>query len=105
MQNLKPFDPNDVDETLTRVAVHGRNTYLLFPYINGVGFAPKFDSVSYVIHGTTATVADFAALAGLIRTTAQTAKWFISFNTPWLVRLEDAEEMRQRTNSPRPKRT
>jgi hypothetical protein len=58
--NLKPFDPDEVDETLTRVVMHGGITYLLFPYIDALGNAPKFDSIHCAIAGPAATIQDFA---------------------------------------------
>jgi hypothetical protein len=85
MDNLKPFDPDEIDETLTRVVTHGRDTYLLFPFINATGSAPKFNSISCVIKGKAATVEDFHALSGLVAQAGAHASWAISFNTPWLL--------------------
>jgi hypothetical protein len=85
MDNLKPFDPDEIDETLTRVVTHGSETYLLFPFINGVGVVPKFNSISYVIKGKVATVQDFGSLSALITQAGANASWAISFNTPWLL--------------------
>jgi hypothetical protein len=97
MVNLKPFYPDEVDETLTRVVTHGRNTYLMFPYINTAHTAPQFNSISCVIKGPTATVADFAALSELVKQAGENAQWFISFNTPWLISLATAKDIRART--------
>jgi hypothetical protein len=104
VNNLKRFDPNDIDETLTRVVTHGRATYLMFPYINAMGTAPKFDSISCVIEGPTATKANFAALSSLLRKPPERGEWFISFNTPWLVTPSEAENIRHRATAPRGKR-
>lgn len=95
MDSLKPFDPNDIEETLTRIVTHRGERYLLFPFINAVGTAPKFESISYVIAGPSATIEDFAALSGLALRAAENLGWFISFNTPWLMRLSDAENMKR----------
>lgn len=95
MQNLKPFDPKDIDETLTRVVTYGRSTYLLFPYINATGNAPEFNSVSHVILGAAATLADFAALSALLVQTGEINAWYISFNTPWLLTRAEAENIRR----------
>ena len=95
MNSLKPFDPNDIDETLTRVVTHRGERYLLFPFINGIGTAPKFESISHLIAGPSATVEDFVALSGLARRAAENLGWFISFNTPWLMKLLDAENMKR----------
>ena len=104
MTNLKPFDPNDIDETLTRVVTHGGATYLLFPYINAIGKAPKFNSIDCVIDGPTATVEDFATLSALIKQSREQGEWFISFNTPWLMTASDGENIRQRVSDLRSKR-
>jgi len=85
MTNLKSFNPDEIDETLTRVVVHGGQTYLMFPYIDALGSAPKFDSVSSVIPGPAATVQDFLELSTLVAKAGEKARWAISFNTPWLV--------------------
>ena len=37
MENRKPFNPMDIDESLTRLIAHGGHTYLMFPYINAIG--------------------------------------------------------------------
>ena len=87
MDSLKPFDPIDIDETLTRVATHGGERYLLFPYISAIGTAPRFDSIGYVIDGPSATIEDFRALSALVRKAGENQAWFISFNTPWLIKL------------------
>jgi hypothetical protein len=102
--NLKPFDPNDIDETLTRVVTHGGATYLLFPYINAIGNAPKFNSINFVIDGPAATIADFAALSALIVQSREQGEWFISFNTPWLMTASEREYIRQRVSNLRSKR-
>lgn len=104
MKNLKPFDPNDIDETLTRVITHGRATYLMFPYISALGITPKFNSISYVIKGPTATIADFAALSSSVKKIPEQGEWFISFNTPWLLSPQEAKDIRQRASTPRGKR-
>lgn len=96
MVNLKPFVPDEVDETLTRVVAYGRETYLMFPYINAVRGAPQFNSISCVIKGPTATVADFTTLSDLIRQAGENAQWFISFNTPWLISPANAEDISAR---------
>jgi hypothetical protein len=63
MDNFKPFDPNDIDESLTRVVAHGGHRYLLFPHINATGTIPKFNSISYVIGRAAPAIADFLALS------------------------------------------
>ena len=104
MDNLKSFDPNDIDETLTRVVTHGGDSYLMFPYINAIGTAPKFNSITCVIDGPAATIDDFLALSAMVRLAGENAGWFISFNTPWLIGLSEAANVKPyvaRSSSPR----
>ncbi len=65
MSDSKPFEPADIDETLTRVVTHGGKTHLLFPFVNGVAAEPKYSSIGMVIAGSAATVQDFQALASM----------------------------------------
>jgi hypothetical protein len=97
MVDLKRFSPDEVDETLTRVVTYGGETFLLFPYINAVRGAPQFNSISSVIKGPAATVADFTTLSDLVRREGEHGRWFISFNTPWLISPAEAEEITGRT--------
>jgi hypothetical protein len=90
MSDSKPFDPADIDETLTRVVTHAGKTHLLFPYINGIAGEPKYSSIGMVIAGSAATVQDFQALTLLIKRAGAGAAWCIVFNTPWLVRPSEA---------------
>jgi hypothetical protein len=103
MVDLKPFLPDDIDETLTCVVVFGHETYLMFPYINAVREAPQFNSINCVIKGPAATVADFSVLSDLIKQAGKDAKWFISFNTPWLISLANAKDISARTTVDRPR--
>lgn len=96
MDNLKPFDVRDIDETLTRVVNHGGNTYLMFPYISAIDAVPHFDSVSIVIAAPAATLEDFSKLSALVKKSATKGEWFISFSTPWLVRAEEVQNLRAR---------
>jgi hypothetical protein len=90
MNDMKTFDPADVDETLTRVVVHADKIHLLFPFINGTGAEPKYDSIGMVIAGQTATVQDFQELTLKIKEAGEGAAWRIVFNTPWLIRPAEA---------------
>ena len=104
MENRKPFNPTDIDESLTRLITHGGHIYLIFPYINATGMTPKFNSIGCVISGPAATIQDYAALSALAKEAADHAEWFISFNTPWLITPAEAETIRQRRLVPKPKR-
>ena len=96
MENLKPFDPREIDETLTRVVAHAGHIYLMFPYINGIETAPRFDSLSITIAGPAATVDEFSKLTALVGNSGNGGEWFISFSTPWLVRAEQVQNLRSR---------
>lgn len=89
MHDLKPFDPADIDETLTRVVAHGGKTHLLFPYINGIAGEPKYHSIGMVIAGSAASVRDFKELTSMAIKAGAGAAWRIAFNTPWLLRPSD----------------
>jgi hypothetical protein len=86
VSDSKPFDPADIDETLTRVVTHAGKTHLLFLYINGIAAEPKYGSIGMMIAGSAATVQDFHALTLLVTKAGAGAAWRIVFNTPWLVR-------------------
>lgn len=96
MSDSKPFDPADIDETLTRVVTHGGKSHLLFPYINGVAAEPKYNSIGTVIGASAATVQDFQALTLMVKRAGAGAVWRIVFNTPWLVRLSDDDGSAER---------
>ncbi|SRR5258708_213187 len=90
MNDLKTFDPADVDETLTRVVVHDGKIHLLFPFINGTGAEPKYHSIGMVIAERAATIQDFQELTLKIKKAGEGAAWRIVFNTPWLMRPSEA---------------
>jgi hypothetical protein len=96
METLKPFDPQDIDESLTRIVTHGGHVYLLFPYVSGIDAVPRFESLSITIAGPTATVEDFSRLTDLVKNAGDDGAWFISFSTPWRVRAEDVQNLRSR---------
>jgi hypothetical protein len=89
IDDLKPFDPAEVDETLTRVVAHNGKTYLLFPFVNAAKNAPEYNSIGTVITGNAATVQDFHNLTALLVKAGQGFLWRIVFNTPWLIRIAD----------------
>jgi hypothetical protein len=96
VNDLKPFDPADIDETLTRVVTHAGKTHLLFPYINGIASEPKYNSLGMAIAGSAATVRDFHELTLMARRAGEGAAWRIVFNTPWLVRPSEGGANAQR---------
>lgn len=104
MRDFKPFDPDDVDQSLVRVVTYGGKHYVLFPYIDAVGPVPKFNSVAQVIAGPAATTGDLKALSLLVRQAGENAAWFISFTTPWRVRPSEGDSIKQRKAIARGKR-
>ncbi len=96
MENLKPFDPEEIDETLTRIVTHGGHVYLMFPYISGMNAVPRYESLSITIAGPQATVKDFAKLTAVAKNSLNDGAWFISFSTPWLIRNEEIQNLRSR---------
>jgi hypothetical protein len=93
---MKPFDPSEVDETLTRVVSHNGKTYLLFPFLNATKNEPEYRSIGIVIAGTAATVQDFHNLTALLIKAGQGLLWRIVFNTPWLIRIPEENPDPQR---------
>jgi hypothetical protein len=97
MDNLKPFDVREIDETLTRIIDHGGSTYLMFPYVSALEAMPQFHSVSVTIKGKAATVEDLSRLSELAKKSAvDNAAWFISFSTPWLIPASEVQNLRAR---------
>jgi hypothetical protein len=96
MNDSKPFDPADIDETLTRVVTHGGRIHLLFPFINGISAEPKYNSIGMMIAGYAASVQDFHALTLMARKAGEGAVWRILFNTPWLVRPSEEGDSSER---------
>jgi hypothetical protein len=96
MDNLKPFDPEDIAETLTRIVRHAGHIHLLFPYINGMSDVPQFESLSITIAAAAATVEDLSRLTALASKSRKGGEWVISFSTPWLVRAEEVQDLRTR---------
>jgi hypothetical protein len=89
MDDMKPFDPSDIDETITRVVSHNGKTYLLFPFVNAAKSEPEYNSIGMAIAGSAATVQDFHSLTELIDKAGLGFAWRIVFNTPWLIRIPD----------------
>lgn len=84
---MKPFDPSEVDETISRVVLHNGKTHLLFPFVNATGEVPEYNSIGIIIAGTAATVQDFNNLTALLVKRGQGFLWRIVFNTPWLIKI------------------
>ena len=87
IDDMKPFDPAEVDETLTRVVLHGGKTHLLFPFVNATRAEPEYNSIGMTIAGAAATVQDFHGLTALLEKAGHGAAWRIVFNTPWLIQI------------------
>jgi hypothetical protein len=95
MDNLKPFDPADIDESLLRIVSHGGRRYALFPYVDATGAAPEFKSVRHLIDRDQITLNELSELSALVKRRGENAEWFLQFNTPWLVNRSDVENARQ----------
>jgi len=96
MNNLKAFDPDDIDESLLRQVAYGGKYYALFPYVDATGPAPEFKSVRREIMRDAISVDEINDLSQMIKRRGENAAWLISFSTPWLLKRTDADEMRQR---------
>ena len=96
IDDMKPFDPSEVDETLTRVVSHNGKNYLLFPYLNATKNEPEYKSIGIVIAGTAASVQDFHNLTALLVKAGQGFLWRIVFNTPWMIRIPQDDAGPQR---------
>jgi hypothetical protein len=92
VHNLKPFDPNDVDESLLRLVTYGGKHYALFPFVDATGALPEFRSVRYPIQDAQLTAGELSELAHLIRQRGASAAWFIQFSTPWLIQSAAAAQ-------------
>jgi hypothetical protein len=99
MDNLKPFDPKDIDESLLRLVSYGGVHYVLFPYVDVTGAAPEFRSVRRRIDGEQLTRLDLAEMAAAVKRHGAAAEWFIQFSTPWLIGAALATEIRERSQT------
>ncbi len=99
MDNLKPFDPQDIDESLLKIVMHGGQHYALFPYVDALGAAPEYRSVRHQIGRDTISVRELDELSALIRRRGENALWFISFSTPWLISAAEVENLRQKSRA------
>jgi len=99
MENLKPFDPQDIDESLLKLVIHGGKHYALFPYVDAIGAAPDYKSVRHQIERDTISIRELDELSALVKQRGENAAWLISFSTPWLIGNSDAENMRQRSHA------
>ena len=97
MDNLKPFDPQDIDTSLIRLVSFGAKRYALFPFVDATGSRPEFRSVCLPIQQSNVTASELAELAALAKRRGENAAWFIQFSTPWLVGNAEAAGASQRS--------
>lgn len=97
MDNLKPFDPQDIDASLIRLVSLGAKRYALFPFVDATGAVPEFRSVCLPIQQSNITATELAELAALAKRRGENAAWFIQFSTPWLVGKAEADGAGQRS--------
>jgi hypothetical protein len=96
VDNLKPFDPQDIDASLVRLVSFGSKRYALFPFVDATGSLPEFRSVCLPIAQSNVSASELAELAALAKRRGEHAVWFIQFSTPWLVGNAEADGARQR---------
>jgi hypothetical protein len=99
VENLKPFDPRDLDESLVRLVSFGEKRYALFPFVDATGTQPEFRSVCLMIQNSNITAGELADLAAHAKRRGENAAWFIQFSTPWLVAKADADGATQRSRA------
>lgn len=97
MDNLKPFDPRDLDASLIRLVGFGGKHYALFPFVDATGPLPEFRSVRLLIREPAISARELAELAVLAKRRGENATWFIQFSTPWLLGKTDANHTEQRS--------
>lgn len=96
MDNLKPFDPDDIDNSLVRVVSFGGKRYALFPYVDATTSLPEFRSVRLSIPQPNIAADELAELAALAKRRGENSAWFIQFSTPWLLAKADADSSSRR---------
>ncbi len=99
MDNLKPFDPDDIEESLLRLVAYDGRHYALFPYIDVTGSAPEYKSVRHPIARESISAAELGALSAQVKQLGKDAEWHISFSTPWRIKPSDGEAIRQRSHN------
>ena len=97
MNNLKLFNPDDIDESLVKLVAFAEKRFLLFPFIDATGAAPEYRSLGYATEHSNIRVEDLAELTARMKRRAEGAVWYMLFNTPWLLRHADADAAQKRS--------
>jgi hypothetical protein len=97
MNNLKPFSPEDIDESLVKLVVFADKRFMLFPFIDATGAVPEFRSLGYPTEHNAIRVEDLTEMTSRMKRRAEGAVWHILFSTPWLVRHSDADAAQKRS--------
>jgi hypothetical protein len=99
MNNLKPFSPEDIDESLVKLVAFADKRFLLFPFIDATGAAPEYRSLGYPTDHNAIRVEDLTEMTSRMKRRAEGAVWYILFSTPWLLRTSDADAAQKRSPS------
>ena len=97
MNNLKIFNPEDIDESLVKLVVFADKRFLLFPFIDATGATPEYRSLGYPTEHNTIRVEDLTEMTARMKRRAEGAVWYILFSTPWLLRHADADAAQKRS--------
>ena len=97
MNNIKLFNPEDIDESLVKLVAFADKGFLLFPFIDATGAAPEYRSLGYPTEHNTIRVEDLAEMTARMKRRAEDAVWYILFSTPWLLRHADADAAQKRS--------
>lgn len=97
MNNLKAFNPDDIDESLVKLVAFADKRFLLFPYIDATGAAPEYRSLGYATEHNTIRLEDLTEMTVRMKRRADGAVWYILFSTPWLLRHADADAAQKRS--------
>lgn len=97
MNNVKIFNPEDIDESLVKLVAFADKRFLLFPFIDATGAAPEYRSLGYPTEHNTIRIEDLTEMAARMKRRAEAAVWYILFSTPWLLRHADADAAQKRS--------
>jgi hypothetical protein len=95
MSNLKPLDPDDIDESLLKLVESSGKHYVLLPFVDATATAPEYRSLGHATTRDSIRVEDLTQISTQMRERAQGSVWFILFNTPWLLSQAAAEAIRK----------
>lgn len=71
MNNLKPFNPEDIDESLVKLVAFADKRFLLFPFIDATGATPEYRSLGYITDHNSIRVEDLAEITARMKRRAE----------------------------------